>query len=110
MNSTMNGATAPPMEEPLSKNAVASDRSRLGNHSETALDAAGQFADSPAPKQNRHRAKPKNPLASDVAADTTEYQATLRVRPRLVPMRSISQPKKVCPTEYAIRNAMTMSA
>src|SRR3954467_9947298 len=103
MNSTMKGATAPPIEEPLSKNAVASERSRLGNHSDTALEAAGQLADSPAPKQKRQRAKPTNTFASEVAADTREYQATLSVNPRLVPIRSISQPKRVCPAEYATR-------
>src|SRR5213593_1818299 len=41
----MNGATAPPIEEPLSKRAVANARSRFGNHSETAFVAAGQLAD-----------------------------------------------------------------
>ena len=50
-------AIAPPTEEPLSKNAVASPRSRFGNHSETALVAAGQFPDSPAPRRKRKVAK-----------------------------------------------------
>ena len=53
----MKGATAPPIEEPLSKKAVAKARSRFGNHSETAFVAPGQFADSPAPKKNRKVAK-----------------------------------------------------
>jgi hypothetical protein len=68
----MKGAIAPPMEEPLSKNAVAKARSRLGNHSETALVAAGQLADSPAPSKKRNPAKLKKLLASDVSIDTTE--------------------------------------
>src|SRR5213079_424328 len=38
----MNGAIAPPTEDPLSKKAVAKARSCLGNHSETAFVAAGQ--------------------------------------------------------------------
>jgi hypothetical protein len=53
----MNGATAPPIDDPLSKSAVASPRSCLGNHSETALVAAGQFADSPAPSRKRKNPK-----------------------------------------------------
>ena len=48
---------APPTDEPLSKSAVANPRSLFGNHSETALVAAGQFADSPAPSRNRKKAK-----------------------------------------------------
>ena len=51
---TMKGATAPPMEEPLSNKAVAKARLLLGNHSETAFVAAGQFADSPAPSRKRN--------------------------------------------------------
>src|ERR1700680_1338174 len=53
----MKGATAPPIEEPLSNSAVASARSRFGNHSETAFVAAGQLADSPAPNKKRKSAK-----------------------------------------------------
>ena len=45
------------MDEPLSNRAVASARSRFGNHSETAFVAAGQFADSPAPSRKRNVAK-----------------------------------------------------
>jgi hypothetical protein len=37
-------------DEPLSKNAVAKARSFFENHSQTAFVAAGQLADSPAPK------------------------------------------------------------
>src|SRR5579863_4345386 len=108
MGSTMKGATAPPMEEPVSKKAVASARSRLGNHSETALVAAGQFADSPAPRKNRKPAKLKKPLANDVSIEMIEYQITVRVRPRRVPMRSMSRPNTLCPMEYAMRKAMAM--
>src|SRR6267143_2817366 len=93
------GATAPPIEDPLSKMAVASPRSRFGNHSETALLAPGQLADSPAPSRKRKKAKLKRPLAREVKRETVEYQMTLRVRPRRVPTRSISRPHRVCPTE-----------
>src|SRR4051812_23606583 len=97
MNKTMNGETAPPIEEPLSKNAVASARSFFGNHSETALVAAGQFADSPSPSRKRHARKVPKPCAAEVTIDTMEYQRTLTVNPRLVPMRSRIQPNVACP-------------
>ena len=63
---------APPTEEPLSNSAVASPRSLFGNHSETALVAAGQFADSPAPSRNRKNAKLYSPRASGVSMETRE--------------------------------------
>src|SRR6266852_8982725 len=90
------GATAPPTEEPLSYNAAASPRSRFGNHSETALLAPGQLADSPAPSRKRKRAKLKRPLAREVKRETVEYQMTLIVRPNLVPRRSSCRPQAVC--------------
>src|SRR5262245_11163070 len=106
----MNGAIAPPMEDPLSKSAVASPRSRFGNHSDTALVAPGQFADSPAPSKKRNPAKLYQPLASEVSIETIEYQVTDSVNPRRVPIRSIKRPHRVCPSEYAIRNAITRFA
>jgi hypothetical protein len=41
----MNGASAPPIDEPESNSATAHPLSRRGNHSETAFVAPGQFAD-----------------------------------------------------------------
>ena len=35
----------------------------------------------------------------NVNIETSEYQITVRVRPRRVPMRSMSLPKTVCPIE-----------
>src|SRR6185503_5194579 len=64
---TSNGAMAPPIDEPLSNRATAQPRSRFGNHSETALVAAGQFADSPAPSRKRKAAKLRKPIASEVS-------------------------------------------
>jgi hypothetical protein len=69
---TSAGATAAPMEEPLSKMATAMARSRRGNHSETALVAPGQFADSPMPSRNRRPAKLRKPVAREVAMATSE--------------------------------------
>src|SRR5215469_5025591 len=110
MGKTRKGATAPPMDEPLSKNAVARARSRFGNHSETAFAAAGQFADSPAPTRKRQNPKLAKPLAKPVAIETTEYQVTAMVNPRRVPMRSINLPRTTCPIEYATRKVMTIFA
>src|ERR1700726_2729047 len=96
---TINGAIAPPMDEPLSNNAVARPRSRFGNHSDTALLAPGQLADSPAPSKKRNTVKLESPFAVAVSSETIEYQTTLIVSPRLVPTRSISRPHSVCPME-----------
>ena len=90
---------APPTEDPLSKNAVANPRSRLGNHSETAFVAAGQFADSPAPSKKRNPAKLRKPVASEVSIETTEYQTTATVNPRRVPTRSTNRPHRAMPNE-----------
>src|SRR5580658_6905268 len=106
----MKGAIAPPIDEPVSKQAVARARSRFGNHSATALVAAGQFADSPAPRKNRNVAKLAKPFARDVSMETIEYQITVRVRPRRVPMRSIRRPNTVCPMEYATLKASAIFA
>src|SRR5215469_2320482 len=82
---TSSGAIAPPTAEPLSKMATARPRSDLGNHSETALVAPGQFAASPAPKRNRKKAKLFRPAAAAVAMATSEYHKTASDNPRRVP-------------------------
>src|SRR4051794_7877903 len=104
------GAIAPPIDEPLSKNAVARARSFFGNHSETALVAAGQFADSPSPSRNRNARKVVKPCAAEVTTETIEYQRTVKVSPRLVPIRSRRRPNVACPNTYAARKAITMFA
>src|SRR5256886_9036179 len=91
------GAIAPPTDDPLSYNAAASPRSRLGNHSETALLAPGQLADSPAPSRKRNRAKLESPLASEDIRETTEYHVTPMAGPRRVPAQTISPPHTGCP-------------
>src|SRR5436190_24082676 len=96
---TSSGAIAPPIEEPLSNSATAHPRSFLGNHSETALVAAGQFADSPAPSRKRKNAKLRSPPASDVNIAAIEYQMTVMVSPLRVPTRSMKRPEMVCPKE-----------
>src|SRR3954451_11817572 len=97
MGRMMNGAIAPPIDDPLSKKAVASPRSCLGNHSDTALVAAGQFPDSPAPRRNRKNPKLRRLLARGVRTEMIEYHATVRLSPRRVPILSINRPNAVCP-------------
>src|SRR5882757_9398552 len=105
----MKGAMAPPMEEPLSNKAVANPRSCFGNHSETALVAAGQFPDSAAPRKKRKPRKEQNPRAKGVKRETREYQATVMVKPRLVPTRSIRRPQNVWQRKKNQRKAITMA-
>jgi hypothetical protein len=71
-HTTRNGTMAPPTEEPLSNSATAQARSRSGNHSEVALVAPGQLADSPSPSAKRKQRKPQMPLASEVSIATVE--------------------------------------
>src|SRR5438874_333807 len=92
-HTTMTGARAPPIAEPLSKIATATPRSDFGNHSETALVAPGQFAASPAPRRNRNAAKLRRPVAMEVAMAAHEYQSTARDNPRLVPTLSSKRPE-----------------
>src|ERR1041385_6048891 len=89
------GAIAPPIEEPLSNRATAQPRSLFGNHSATALVAAGQFADLPAPRRKRKNAKLRRPPARAVSIAAIEYQMTVIVRPFRVPIRSIKRPATV---------------
>jgi hypothetical protein len=72
MPSTMKGASAPPTDEPLSKSATAQPLSRLGNHSETALVAPGQFPASPVPSRKRKKHRLARPVASEVSMAATE--------------------------------------
>src|ERR1700746_2671802 len=104
------GAMAPPIEEPLSNSALAKARSCLGNHSDTALVAPGQLADSPAPSRNRKAAKLRKPVASEVAIEINEYHKTEMLSPRRVPTRSMNLPHAVWPTAYAMRKLISRFA
>ena len=88
----MNGATAAPIDEPLSNSATAQPLSRRGNHSETAFVAPGQLAASPSPSAKRNAQKLRRPPAIDVAIAATEYHTTARLRPTRVPSRSTIRP------------------
>ena len=110
MVSTIHGASAPPIDDPLSKRATAQPDSRRGNHSDTALVAPGQLPASPSPNANLKAAKLRRPVAIEVAMAATEYHSTDRLRPVRVPRRSIVRPAIVCPSAYATRNAMSTIA
>src|SRR5436190_13961326 len=69
---TIAGATAAPIDEPLSNSATAQPLSRRGNHSETALVAPGQLADSPRPSRKRNPMNERSPLANDVSMAAVE--------------------------------------
>jgi hypothetical protein len=88
----MNGATAAPTAEPLSKIATAQPRWAFGNHSDTALVAPGQFPASPAPSRKRIRQKLRKPVAMEVSMAATEYHSTMIERPFFVPIRSKIRP------------------
>src|SRR5688500_2994024 len=84
---TITVASAAPTDEPLSNRATAHPRSRRGNHSLTALVAAGQFAASPAPSRKRRPTKLAKPDAPAVSIAIVEYQSTARDKPLRVPKR-----------------------
>jgi len=95
--------------EPLSKKAVASPRSRLGNHSETAFVAAGQL------RTPRAQEETEAGEAVEAAGRRCEHrcQGVPGHRQRETATRpepSMSCPKQVWPMEYAIRNAITRFA
>src|SRR5215472_16194710 len=62
---TRNGATALPIDDPLSNSAVANPRSRFGNHSETAFVAPGQLADSLLPEGNETTRSYRSPWLAE---------------------------------------------
>src|SRR3954466_8814146 len=101
----MNGASAPPIGEPLSKRATAQPLSRRGNHSETALVAPGQLAASPAPSMFANSAKDLRPTASEVSIAATEYLSTATDRTSSVPTRSSHLPARTPVFESTPREA-----
>ena len=74
----MKGASAPPIDEPLSKSATAHPLSRRGNHSDTAFVAPGQLPASPSPSANRQPMKLRRPVAERRRDRRDEYHATAR--------------------------------
>ena len=110
MVSTIHGASAPPIEDPLSKRATAHPDSRRGNHSETGLGRARPVAGFAETQRKPESGEASEPVAIDVAIAATEYHSTDRLRPARVPRRSMTRPAIVCPIAYATRNAMSTIA
>ena len=88
---------APPTEEPLSNMATAQPRSRSGNHSEVALVAPGQLADSPAPSRKRKNAEAAHALRERREAGHRGVEDHADRSPRRVPSRSSSRPETPWP-------------
>ena len=65
-NATTGGASAEPIDEPALKIPIPSARCFGGNHSATALAAAGQFPGSPSPRMKRHAASDHFPARKAV--------------------------------------------
>ena len=63
------------MPDPLSKIATAMPRSLAGNHSETALVAAGQLPASPMPSINRAARNDHSPLHKACSMPDTDHHA-----------------------------------
>ena len=65
-----------PMVAPIVYMPIASARSRAGNHSDTAFDAAGQIPASPSPNMNRHAPIERTPCAQAVTMFASDHQMT----------------------------------
>ena len=68
------------------------DRRSAGNHSFTALAAAGQFPGSVSPNPNRQAARLHLPTANPCIICASDHPVTKKAKPRLVPSRSTMYP------------------
>jgi len=84
--------------EPELKRPVASARSSEGNHSVTALMAAGKLPDSPRPRKTRAMQKPATLVTSEWLSDAQPQMRIARAYPVLVPSLSMTRPAKRKPT------------
>src|SRR4026209_34575 len=73
------GATTAPMLEPVLKIPKASERSRGGNHSATALPEPGNPPPSPIPRRNRKAPKPKTEETRPVQKFAADHQTIIMV-------------------------------
>ena len=71
---------------------IAVARSRAGNHSATALVAAGKPPPSPMPNRKRLAASIPNPVAKPWLAQANDHQIMINRKPRRVPTASTSLP------------------
>jgi hypothetical protein len=99
------GATTAPTAVPALMMPIASERSRAGNHSETALVAAGNPPPSPTPRRKRLTISDRKPVARPWLAEAIDQPIITISRPRRVPSRSTRAPPPAYMTAYASRNA-----
>ena len=89
---TSSAATITPTLLPALKIPVASARSFCGNHSATALTAAGKFPDSPAPSRARATPKPATVRARACPMAARLQTSTASASPKRTPIRSMTRP------------------
>src|SRR5437764_541560 len=89
---TSSAATITPTLLPALKMPVASARSFCGNHSATALTAAGKFPDSPAPSRARAKPKPATVRARACPMAARLHTNTANASPARTPIRSMTRP------------------
>src|ERR1700677_747322 len=80
--------------EPELKRPVARARSSEGNHSVTALMAAGKFPDSPRPSRARAMQKPATLATREVLMEAHPQRRMAMAYPVLVPSLSMMRPAK----------------
>ena len=108
---TSNGATAAPIDDPLSKSATAQPLSRRGNHSATALVAPGQLPASPGAEQETEEAE-----GPQAGRERRQHRGDRVERDRHASARcacrraSRNRPAPAWPIVYATRNEMITSA
>ena len=107
-HATRGGAINPPSDEPLSKIATASPRSRVGNHSETTFVEAGQLPASPIPSRKRRIRNDQRPPAKACSRPAIDHQERKTAIPVRAPIRSTTAPETICMMVYATRNAPIM--
>ena len=93
MIAAINGAAiTDPTAVPALISPIALERSLTGNHSATALVAAGKPPPSPKPSKNRLIASIQNPAASPWLAQASDQNTMITKNPRRVPSASMRRP------------------
>ena len=85
-------ATAAPRAEPVLKMPTPMARCSVGNHSRTALTAAGKLPGSIRPSRKRNPASDHLFQAKPCSICATDHPPTNRMKPTRVPTRSTTQP------------------
>src|SRR5690242_12680446 len=97
------GAITAPTAVPALMIPMAVERSRVGNHSATALVAAGNPPPSPAPRSRRLADSMTKLVASPWLAHASDHHTMIQTNPARVPSVSISLPPAAYMIAYAIR-------